>query len=584
MDFNSDADANLSKEKINYKNALKLLKSLIWPYRKVFIKLFFLFTVATLLRMSGPIIIKYIIDYALKSGVSKYIIGGAFLFLLTNIIFFIINYYSLTLLIKTSQKIIYQLKTRVYDYIINFDIEYFSKNNPGKIAARVQNDTNSVYEIFGEISITIFIDIIVFFTIFSIMYYHNKELTLLILPMILIAFIFIALFVKKSQSIFVEVRKKIAELTSFISEFLNIHPVIKINRAEEKISEKFEKINFEKFRKTVGAEYIAILFFLTVLLFDPVSKSTIFGYGGVKVLNNQMSVGTVVMFVLYIGQLFEPLFRFSEYISVIQKSFAAIERIDRILEITPQVKGGKIFLDSFDYIEFKDVWMKYPQSDWVLRGVSFRLDKGKTLAIVGRTGEGKSTIANIIFRFYDYQEGKVMINGIDIKEINISSIRKKIGLVQQDMYLFPVSLRDNLRFMDDDITDDKIFYAIETLGLKEFYQKHHLEMEIKEKGANLSVGEKQIISLTRALVLDQELIILDEATSNVDPYTEAVITDAIKNIMKHKTLIIIAHRLSTIVNADYIAFLKEGRFVEYGTHNEIFNIKGEYYNYFIYNS
>ncbi|MCX7698347.1 MAG: ABC transporter ATP-binding protein/permease [Candidatus Goldbacteria bacterium] len=572
-----------SREKINYKRILKLIKLLIFPYRAVFLKLLVFFSFATILRMSGPILIKHIIDYALAKKNLAYVINGAFLFLGINIVFFIVNYYSLVLLIKTGQKIIFELKNKIYYHILKFDIDYFSKNNPGKIAARIQSDTTSVYEIFSEFSITMFVDIIVFITIFSIMYYHSPSLTLIIFPMILIAFVIIFVFVKKSQMIFVEVRRKIAELTSFLSEFLNIHSIVKIYRSEDKVREKFEKLNFDKFLKTISAEYIAIFFFLSVMLFDPISKSIIFGYGGLKVLDNQLTVGTIVMFILYIGQLFEPIFRFSEYVGIIQKSFAALERVNRILEITPKIVSGKKFIDSFDYIEFIDVWMKYPESDWILKNLSFRLEKGKTLAIVGRTGEGKTTIANVIFRFYDYQKGKILINGMNLKELNVESLRKKIGLVQQDIYLFPVSLKDNLRLMDDEISEEKIYYAIETLNLSNFYKKYPLNMEIKEKGKNLSAGEKQIISLTRALVLDQDLIILDEATSNVDPYTENLITSAIKNIMKHKTLIVIAHRLTTIINSDYIGFLKDGKFIEFGTHHELLNLKREYYSYFVCN-
>ncbi len=568
------------KEKINYRRNLMFLKKLIHPYRFVFLKLLFLFTLATFLRSSSPLIVKHIIDFALRLSTPHYVILGAVIFLFINITFFIINYYALFILMKTGQRIVYEIKNKAYSYVSNFDMDYFSQNNPGKIAARIQNDANSVYEIFSEFSITIFIDAITLLIIFLIMYYHNNELTIVIFPFILLILVFIAVFVKKSQNVFVEVRKKIAELTSYVSEMIGLMSIIRIHGAQKSIEDRFEKVNFEKFLKTLMMEYIAIFLFLTIMLFDPVSKATIFGYGGIKVLNHEMTVGSVVMFVLYIGQLFEPLFRFSDYVSVIQRSFASLERINRIFDIKPQISSGSRFIDRFDFIEFKDVWMKYPQSDWVLRGLSFRLERGKTLAVVGRTGEGKSTIANIIFRFYDYQKGSISVNGQELRDININSLRKKIGFVQQDIYLFPTTLRDNLRFMDEEIDDSKIMYAIKMLELEDFYKKYSLDMEIKEKGANLSAGEKQIISLTRTLILDQELIILDEATSNVDPYTETIITNAIRKIMKQKTLIIIAHRLSTIVNADFIGFLKDGRFVEFGNHNELLSLRKEYYSYF----
>lgn len=569
------------KEKINYSKGIKVLYSFAKKYKKNFLKAIILFIITTIIRLSGPLFIKQIIDVAIKNKDINYLFIMTFGYLGINIVYFTLNYSSLILLIKNGQNLIYDLKNKIYSHILALDIDYFSYNNPGKLAARVQSDTTSVYDIFTEISITIFVDIIIFITVFSIMAYHNLELTLLLIPVIISIIILITIFIKKSQKLFIEVRKKIAELTSFLSENLNFMSSIRVFSIEDKINEKIEFANREKFIKTVSAEYMAILFFLTIMLFDPISKSVIFSYGGVKVLNSYMTIGTVVMFVLYVGQLFEPLFRFSEYVSTLQKSFAAVERVNQILSLKTNLIDGKKYLDKFnDEIRFSDVWMKYPSSDWILKGISFSLSKGKTVAIVGRTGGGKTTIANLIFRFYDYQKGKITIDGTDIKEINIKSLRKKIGLVQQDMYLFPASLKDNLRLMDLSIDEDKINYAIKTLELEDFYKKHKLDFFIMEKGANLSVGEKQIISITRTLVLDQEIIILDEATSNVDPYTERIITNAVKNVMKHKTMIVIAHRLSTIEKADFIAFLNEGKIVEFGSHKELMELKGYYYNFY----
>ncbi|MEW6012954.1 MAG: ABC transporter ATP-binding protein [Elusimicrobiota bacterium] len=569
------------KEKINYSKGIKVLYSFARKYKKNFLKAIILFIITTVIRLSGPLFIKQIIDVAIKNKDIKYLFIMTFGYLGINIVYFTLNYSSLILLIKNGQNLIYDLKNKIYSHILSLDIDYFSYNNPGKLAARVQSDSTSVYDIFTEISITIFVDIIIFITVFSIMAYHNLELTLLLIPVIISIIILITIFIKKSQKLFIDVRKKIAELTSFLSENLNFMSSIRVFSIEDKINEKLELANREKFLKTVAAEYMAILFFLTIMLFDPISKSVIFSYGGVKVLNSYMTIGTVVMFVLYVGQLFEPLFRFSEYVSTLQKSFAAVERVNQILSVKTNLIDGKKYLDKFDNeIRFSDVWMKYPSSDWILKGISFSLPKGKTVAIVGRTGGGKTTIANLIFRFYDYQKGKITIDGTDIKEINIKSLRKKIGLVQQDMYLFPASLKDNLRLMDLSIDEDKINYAIKTLELEEFYKKHKLDFFIMEKGANLSVGEKQIISITRTLVLDQEIIILDEATSNVDPYTERIITNAVKNVMKHKTMIVIAHRLSTIEKADFIAFLNEGKIVEFGSHKELMELKGYYYNFY----
>ncbi len=567
--------------KINYKKALKILYSFSKSYKNNFLKALIFFIITTALRLTGPLFVKQIIDVAIKNRDFKYLVEIISLYFLVNFSYFLLNYYSVSLLIKNGHRLIYDLKNKLYAHILKLDVDYFNHNNPGKLAARIQSDTASIYEIFTEISISVFIDIIVFFVVFIIMAYHNIELTLVLLPVVIFIVILIIFFVKKSQKVFIEVRRKIAELTSFISEVLNLSSIIKVFNAENKIKEKFENVNFEKFIKTISAEYIAILFFLSIMLFDPLSKGIIFGYGGVKVINSYMSIGSIVMFMLYVGHLFEPLFRFSESVSVLQKSFAAVERINQIFSLKPQVIEGKKIIYSFNReIKFQNVWMKYSSSDWILKGVSFTIPKGKTVAIVGRTGEGKTTLANLLFRFYEYQEGKITIDDIDIKDINLNSLRQKIGLVEQTTYLFPGTIKDNLTLMNKNIDENKMNYAIKILGLEDFYKKYTLNYKIKEKGSNLSSGEKQIISLTRALVLDQEIIILDEATSNVDPYTEKLITGAIKNVMKYKTMIIIAHRLSTIKNSDYIAFLKDGKIVEFGNHGELMKLKGNYYTYY----
>jgi len=414
-----------------------------------------------------------------------------------------------------------------------------------------------------------------FIAIFIIMAFYNWQLTRILFPMVLIIMILVKIFIDKSSGIFIQVRKLIAEISGFISESLNSISAIQSFNRENYINQKLFDLNMKKFKTAVKAETYSIFFFLTILLLDPFSKALILGYGGMQALENKLSIGVLVMFILYLSQLFEPIFRFSEHIGIIQKSFSAGHRINNILKRKIKIINNEnsIFLDSFkDSIEFKNLYMKYGnEPNWILKNISFKLEKGKTFAIVGKTGGGKTTITNLLFRFYDYQKGHILIDGIDIKKINIKSIRKLIGLVQQDIYLFPGTIMENLKLMDNNIEDSRIFYAIKILELENFYKKHPLNKIIQEKGSNLSIGEKQLIALTRTMVLDQDILVLDEATSNIDPYTERIIT---------KTMIIIAHRLTTIENADKIIFLHNGEIAEMGNHRELIELKGLYYKYY----
>jgi len=579
----NESEISLNPEKINYKHSIKLIYKFGLKYKNKFLKAFFLFLITNIIRILSPLIIKQIIDVSIKNKDLSYFFELMLIYFFLNFIFFILSYQSLVILIKNGQLLISELKNSVYKKILGIDIDYFSKNNPGKLAARIQSDTSSLYEVFTEMSISIFVDIFVFIAIFLIMAYNNFKITLILFPVVLFMFALTYFYIVKTQKYFIDVRRKIADLSAFLSENIGFINLIKIFGVKDVIEEKHNDVNYKKFEKVFFIEMIASIFFISITLLDPLSKTIIFGYGGIKVLNNEVTIGLLVMFILYIGQLFEPIFRFSEYLSIIQKSFASAQRINSILNEKNKIITGDKYIEEFNNeIVFDDVWMKYDSSNWILKGVSFKLKKGKNIAIVGRTGEGKTTLVNVLLRFYDYQKGSIKIDGIELKDISFNSLRRIIGMVWQDVYLFPGSIMDNLKMMDDDIDDEKVFYSIKTLGLGEYYRKININKTVKEKGANLSAGEKQIISITRAMVLNQNIIIFDEATSNIDPYTEKIITDSIKKLMKHKTIIIIAHRLSTIENSDNIVFLHNGKIVEFGTHNELMEKKNYYYNFYNY--
>ncbi len=572
------------KEKIDYKSTFSLVYSLSRPYRKELATAFVYLIFSTLTSLAVPVLAKYAIDKAIKVKDSKLllIIMGAYL--ANALIFLFFNYISSMKLIKTGQELILGLKKKLYEHLLSLDTDYYAKTPPGKIMARVQSDTSALYELFTQTAVSIFKDLLLFIAIFAIMFYYNSRLASLLLPVVLIIAAIVKIFIDKSSAIFVNVRKLIGEISGFLAERLNaVSTVQSFNKTAQEES-ALEELNMKKFKTALKAEFYSIVFFMTIIMFDPISKAMIFGYGGKEVMAGTLSVGALVMFILYAGQLFEPIFMFSEHISVIQKSFSAGHRINSLLGVKPRIIEDKnpVYIDSFKQaVRFQDVWMKYDESsDWILKNINLEIQKGKTLAVAGKTGGGKTTLTNILLRFNDYQKGCVFIDDCELKKINIKSVRKLIGLVQQDIYLFPATVAENLKLMDSSIEDSRIDYAIKILELDYFYKKHPLNKKITERGNNLSQGEKQIIALTRSMVLDQEILCLDEATSNIDPYTERMLTRAIKNVMRHKTMLIIAHRLSTIESADKIVFLHNGEIAEEGSHNELLEKKGHYYKYY----
>lgn len=571
-------------EKINYKYTFYLIYSIARPYRKELIIAFIYLLFSTLTSLTIPVLTKYAIDKAIKVKNSKLllIIMGAYL--VNAIIFLLFNYVSAMKLTKTGQELILELKKKIYDHLLHLDTDYYAKTTSGKIMAIVESDTCALYELFTQTAVSIFKDLLLFVAIFVIMFYYNLKLASLLLPVVLVIAAIVKIFIDKSCAIFVNVRKLISEISGFLSERINAVSTLQTFNKTDQQEAALEKLNTKKFRTALKAEFYSIVFFMTIIMFDPLSKAMILGYGGREVISGTLSVGALVMFILYAEQLFEPIFMFSEHISVIQKSFSAGHRINSLLAIKPKIIEDKnsVYIDSFKQsIKFQNIWMKYDESsDWILKNINFEIEKGETLAIVGKTGGGKTTLTNILLRFNDYQKGSVFIDGYELRKINIKSVRKLIGLVQQDIYLFPATIAENLKLMDNSIEDSRIEYAIKILELDYFYKKHPLNKKITGKDNNLSQGEKQIIALTRSMVVDQEILCLDEATSNIDPYTERMLTRAIKNIMRHKTMLMIAHRLSTIESADKIVFLHNGEIVEEGSHLDLLHKKGYYYKYY----
>lgn len=578
-DFTED-----KKEQINYKASFKLVLDLMLNQRRGFIIAFIYLIISTIIGLANPIFAKHILDVSIpqKDAHNLFLFTG---FFTVNIFLSLcFNYLLYMQLVKTGQKIIVSLKKTMLAHILSLGMDFYSGYPVGRISARVQSDTSTLYELFTETAITIFKDVFMFFSVFGIMLFYNYKLTMILMPMFPVILVIVYFFVKLSSPLFIKSRKIMAELTGYITESLNGIDIIRAYNGEETACKKLYDINSRKFSAEYHSELYGVVFFLGIFALQPAGIAAVFGIGGEMALKGDITVGVLIMFILYITQLFEPIFRFSEHVSIIQRSFSAGHRIANILALKPGLveKNNPLTINSIKKgIEFKNVWMRYSEKDnWVLKDVSFYLEKGKSIAIAGETGGGKTTISNLIFRFYEFQKGQVLVDGVDLKDISFKSLRSSIGLIQQDIYLFPGTMFDNLKMMDSTIPDRKVYDAVKMMGLEDFFKKHSLSKVIVEKGVNLSIGEKQVIALTRAMVLEQDFLILDEATSHMDPYTERLVTAAIKKLLKHKTLMVIAHRLSTIKDVDNILVLSGGKVKESGTHNQLLSLGGLYSKYY----
>ncbi|MDA8243886.1 MAG: ABC transporter ATP-binding protein [Elusimicrobia bacterium] len=584
MHHDDHDDGQDPKETINYRETFRLLAGLINSRRRPFAVALVYTMVSTLVSLLIPIIAKYVIDTALPAKDPSALLLATGAYLATTVVFLYFNYLQVVQLAKAGQDLIVDLKERLLGHMLSLDLEFYSSMPVGRLTARVQSDTSTLYALFTNTVISIVNDALMFAIAFFVMAYYNLKLTLMLVPMFPVLAVLGWVFVKVTSPMYVKVRKLAAEVPGFLTEQLNGIGVLQAFSREEDTSRKMEDLNRRKFTAEMRVELLNVVFFLSIVFLHPATTAAVFGIGGKMVMAGKLTVGVIVMFVMYLGYLFEPIFRFSEHLSVIQRSFSAGHRISKILALKPALTEPPEphFLTTVrGSIDFRNVWMRYREdAGWVLKNVSFTLPRGQSLAILGETGGGKTTVTSLLFRFYDFQKGHIEIDGTDIRKLSLGSLRSAIGLVQQDIYLFPGTVMDNLKLMDASIPDGRVHDAIRVMGLDSFYKKHPLDKKVKEKGANLSIGEKQVISLTRAMVLDQEVLVLDEATSNMDPHTERLITSAIKSLLKHKTVIIIAHRLSTIRSADRIMMISGGEVRELGTHDELLAAGGLYSKYY----
>ncbi|OGR73190.1 MAG: hypothetical protein A2089_12670 [Elusimicrobia bacterium GWD2_63_28] len=565
---------------IDYRETFCLLFRFVLSEKYSFAAAFAWLILSVAFSLLTPVIARHIIDAAIPSR-DMVRLSLAVAGLLLNSLFFLWTNYLLRMrLVETGQRIMRELKKEMLEKLLSLDMRFHSENTVGQLTARVQADPAALYELFTATAVNIFRDVIMFAATFGIMFYFSPRLASLLLALSPLVVAAAAVFLRRSSSLFVDVRRLTGDLSGFLTEHLSAVGVLQCYGREEMAALRLEKLNGRKFSAELKAETMMLLFFLSVILVNPLAVAMTLGVGGRWMLAGEFTLGTLVMFLLYIGKLFDPVFSISEHIGVIQRAFSSGHRIQSLLKLRPAIvdpvsprPAGSVR----EGIEFRDVWMRYaPEAPWVLKGVSFTLRKGKALAVVGETGGGKTTLSNLLLRFYEPEKGEILLDGTAISGIKLSSLRGTIGLVPQDVHLFPGTVMQNLKLMDESVPDAKVHAAIAAAGLERFFARHPLRKLIADRGHNLSAGEKQVIALVRALVGEHDVIVFDEATSQLDPRTERLICAAMQRLGRTKTLMLIAHRLSTIRHAEEILVLSGGEIKETGTHADLLCRGGHY--------
>lgn len=583
----AEDNVNINEEEIlekayDSKLMMRLLKY-ARPYWKLFAVAAVMLLASTLTDIFRPLLMQIAIDDCISKGDTVRLGTIGILFIGTIILGFVFNFIQIYTLTHTGQTIIYNLRQQIFTHLQKMSIGFFDKNPVGRLVTRVTNDTETLNDMYTNVLVSLLKDISILIGTVVIMFRMNVKLSLIVLSVVPVLIPMTLIFRIKVRSIYREVRVALAKINSILSENITGIRIIQIfNREKEKLDE-FEKANNDYKKALVKEVVVSGIFRPSIEMLSGFLIALVVWYAGGKVIDNTMTFGVLYAFINYIGYFFQPVNDLAEKYNILQSAMASSERIFSILDTEQEPDNGIIYTDKKLFkgtIEFKNVWFAYKNEDWVLRDVSFSVPSGRTVAIVGATGAGKTSIINLINRFYEIQKGEILIDGVKITDIQKDCLRKNIGVVLQDVFLFGGTIKDNIRLNEAAISEDDIKTASEFVNAGKFIESlpDKYEEEVMERGATFSSGQRQLLSFARTLAFDPSILILDEATANIDTETELLIQDALSKLTRNRTTIVIAHRLSTIQHADNIIVLHKGKIREMGNHQELLARKGMYYN------
>ena len=503
-------------------------------------------------------------------------------YLLTVLGIMVLSYSQTRILATVGQRIIYNLRTDIFNHLTRLHIGFYNDNPIGRLVTRVTNDCETVNEMFTSVITNIISSIFVLIGVMVTMLRKSVRLSLMVFLVIPFIVIFTLLFTKVTRKLYRAIRARISELNAFVAEHVSGMKVVQIFTAEDNTLKEFKDQSEELRKANIRQLMCFALYSPTSYLLNIASMAILLGFGGKMVISGVISVGVIIAFQRYVTKFFDPIQELAENFNVIQSAAAAAERIFWLMDTEPQIQDDPeaVHMDHFEgRIEFKNVWFAYRDEEWVLRDVSFTVEPGQRVAFVGATGAGKTTIQNLICRYFDIQKGQILIDGVDVKKIRIADLRRNIGQMLQDVFLFTGDVKSNIRLNEESITDEQVIEAAKYVNADGFISQLEggYDHRVIERGAAFSAGQRQLLSFARTLAFSPSVLILDEATANIDTETEALIQDALGKLMEGRTTIIVAHRLSTIQNCDKIIVMHKGQIREEGTHQELLARGGMYY-------
>jgi ATP-binding cassette subfamily B protein len=561
---------------------MRRLLAYLRPYRRSALLAIVCLIAGSALSIIQPYLTKIAIDRYIRNNNFSGLNQIAVIYALTLVCVFALSFSQTWLINLMGQKIMYDLRMQIFRHLQKLDVSFFDKNPVGRLMTRVTTDVDALNELFTSGVISVFDDIFTLSGIIISLFLLNYRLALGIVTILPFLILVTLLFKIKVRDSFRKVRTAIARINAFLQENITGAAVVQLFSQEKKQYRQFTRINKDHLDANLQSIFYYAIFFPLLELISASAVALIVWYGGRQVLTGALTLGTLVAFIQYSDRFFSPISDLSEKYTILQSAMASSERIFKLLDTEPSIASpsqtGSLTVERGS-IEFRNVSFFYNAGEPVLHDVSFNVEPGEKIAVVGATGAGKSTIISLLSRFYDVQQGEILVDGENIRNFNLQGLRSSIGIVLQDVFLFSGSVSENIRLGNHRISDEQVQRAAETVHASHFIHKleRQFSTEVGERGSSLSVGQKQLLAFARALAFNPKILVLDEATSSIDTETELLIRDALAKLMAGRTSIIIAHRLSTIQNADRIIVLHRGRIREVGSHQELLRLRGIYW-------
>ena len=551
------------------------------PYMSVFYILVLLTISLSILQPIRPYITQIIIDDYISVNDIKGLQFMIILLIALLAVNAVVMYFHTYLSGWLGQNIIRDIRIKLFSHLQKFKLQFFDKTPIGRVVTRNVSDIETIADIFGQGIASIIGDILQLVGIVILMFILNWKLTLISLSTLPFLFLTTYIFKEKVKLSFNEVRTAVANLNSYVQEHIVGMNIVQIFANEKKEFNKFISVNKTHLNANLKAVLYYSIYFPVMELFTSIGLGLLIWYGAGQLFEEEVTIGVMIAFIMYLQLFFRPIRAIADRFNTLQMGVVSSKRIFDLLDRDETINSNEKLskMDIIGKVEFKNLWFSYNPNDYILRDINFKIDRGESVAFVGSTGSGKTSIINLINRFYEYQKGEILIDDVDIRDYNSSDLRKNLGLVSQDVFLFSDSILNNITLYNDNISEEEVWNSIRKVGAEKFINglPGKLSFNVKERGGSLSVGQRQLISCIRIMLYDPKIILLDEATSSVDSDTEFMIQNAISEILKNRTSIVVAHRLSTIKEVDKIIVIESGDIKEVGNHEQLLKKRGFYY-------